>query len=160
MTAETQQAPAAATPVAGAGTTFPTNGAGAGAKAAKAKAKRPSKPVVTKTAKPAAKAKTAKKPVKKAKAKAITGNRLVPADLTKYHVDKDKKTANGHPSVDCNDKVASILRGKDLKSVYELVANKVEDETVASLKKKYGHLNVGMQRMNLGNKLRGVLNAK
>lgn len=124
-------------------------------------AKKPSKAKVTKAAAPAKKAKapkTTKKPVRKAKV--ITGDRLVPADLSTYHIDKDKKTANGNPSVDCDDKVAVMLRGKDLKSVYELVAKQVEDETVVSLKKKYGHLNVGMQRMNLGNKLRGVLNAK
>lgn len=132
---------------------------GTGAKAKRAAAKRPSKPKVVKAdGKKAKMPKTSKKPGK-AKVKAITGNRLVPADLTKYHVDKEKKTANGNPSVDSNDKVAVMLRGKDLESVYQVVAKQTE-ETVPALKAKYKHLNVGMQRMNLGNKLRGVLNAK
>jgi hypothetical protein len=128
--------------------------------------KRPSKPVVTKpvvkakkAAKPAAKA----KPVKKA-AKPVVGDRLVPADLANYVISKDKPTPAGNPSIDCDDKVAVMLRGKDLNAVYDLVAKQTAKQddamSVSQLKAKYKHLNVGMQRMNLGNKLRGVLNAK
>lgn len=151
-----QTVPAVSTPA-------PTVGAGAGNGAAKAKAavRKPSKPKVTKAAAPKAKMpKTSKKlPAKKAKAKAITGDRLVPADLATYHIDKDKKTAGGHPSVDCADDVATMLRGKALDAVYALVAKKI-GEPEKDLRAKYKQLNVGMQRMNLGNRLRGVLNAK
>jgi len=137
------------------GTTAPK-----GAAAAKAKSKRPSKPVVTK-GKPAKKAKAPKTTAKAKKpAKAITGNRLVPADLSTYKISKDKPTAGGNPSVDCDDKVAALLRGKTLAEVYKVVAAKIEDMSEGQLRAKYKSLNVGMQRMNLGNKLRGVLNAK
>lgn len=104
-----------------------------------------------------AKAPKATKP-KKAKATKIkkgADQRLVPADLTKYHVDKAKKTAGGHQSVDCNDKLASKLRGLSLDEVYA-EASKMLNEPVKALKAKYEHLNVGMQRMNLGNRMRAA----
>lgn len=163
MTTQTN-APEAGAPVPSVGTV-----PGVGAAAKKASAKRPSKPAVTKTAKPKAKAKmpkTSKKPVAKkpTKAKKAVGDRLVPADLTQYKVSKDKPTANGNPSVDSDDRVAQMLRGKSLKDVYALVAkhtaNQDDAMSVNQLVAKYKHLNIGMQRMNLGNKLRGVLNAK
>jgi hypothetical protein len=100
-----------------------------------------------------AKAKAAPK-VKKARA--VTGNRLVPADLSQYHKDNVKKTAGGNTSIDCNDKVAVLLRGKSLDDIYPLVAKKC-DVTEKELRAKYKHLNLGMQRMNLGNKLRAVV---
>lgn len=78
---------------------------------------------------------------------------------TQYVKDTEHKTASGNPSVHCNDEVAQKLLGKPLEEVYATVAKAI-DEDVAALKAKYGHLNLGMQRMNLGNRLRGVLNAK
>jgi hypothetical protein len=119
--------------------------------AAKKAAKRPSKAIVTKSTK----VKSGKKVVRKTNG---DDPRLVPANLEAYHVDKDKKTAGGNPSIDSNDKVAIMLRGRELDEVYAQVAKRCE-VTVKELKTKYSHLNPGMQRMNLGNKLRGVLNA-
>ncbi len=106
-----------------------------------------------------AKAPKAVKPKAKAKAKAKpktpAGDRLVPADLSKYHKDTVKKTAGGHPSVDSNDKLAVKLRGLTLDEVYS-EASKVLNEPVKALKAKYEHLNAGMQRMNLGNRMRAA----
>lgn len=109
------------------------------------------------------------KPVKKAKAKAkgdgLTGPAILQTYAKTYHHDKTKKTASGNVSVDSNDGLAQKLRGKPLEEVYAAAAKVLKDEddnplTVNKLKAKYGHLNVGMQRMNLGNRMRAVLNAK
>lgn len=121
-----------------------------------------------KPAKKAAKKTTAKKkPAKKAAAKKTarkqpTGDSrsVIPREIAAdYHRDKEVKTVSGNASVDCNDDVAAKLRGWSLAKVYTAVAKQIK-EPEASLKKKYGHLNVGMQRMNLGNRLRGYLNAQ
>lgn len=126
-----------------------------------------------KAKKPAPKGKTAKaaKPAKAKKAKVASGPKGVngltnakqrPEYVSKYRKGKkDEKTAGGNTPIDCDDKVAKALRGQDLEAVYKTVAKALApDETVNSLKAKYGKLNVGMQRMNLGNRLRGALNAK
>jgi hypothetical protein len=127
-------------------------------------------------AKPARKAKSAKPSVKKAatkaekKAKSKKGKKPVaagdlkgPAVLKKYAPgyvhDKDHKTASGNPSVHCGDDVAKKFLGKDLDAIYTMVA-KATETPEADLRKKYKGLNLGMQRMNLGNRMRGVLNAK
>lgn len=147
-------------------------------KAAAAKAKEAEKAKAAKekaAAKKAAdKAKAdAKKEAAKAKAlakkeaaalKKANGNdeRLVPANLESYVVDKEKKTPKGNPSVHCNDDVANLLLGKDLDKVYELAAKTlakagIEGASEAELRKRYKNLNPGMQRMNLGNRMRGAL---
>lgn len=76
------------------------------------------------------------------------------------HYDKSRyvryKTADGRKGVDSGDDVARALRGKDLEQVYGVVAAALgvdKDE----LKAKYSHLNTGMQRMNLGNRLRKAI---
>ena len=84
---------------------------------------------------------------------------MVPADLSRYHVDKEKKTAGGHASVDTNDELAQKLRGKTLDEVYAQAA-KVLNEPEKDLRAKYTHLNVGMQRMNLGNRMRAETTGK
>lgn len=66
------------------------------------------------------------------------------------------KNAAGHVSYDNGDTVAEKLRDMELKDVYDFAAKKL-DESVPTLKKKYGHLNAGMQRMNLGNRLRKAM---
>lgn len=74
-------------------------------------------------------------------------------DLTDY----DKvKSAEGNSSLDCGDELAQKLRGMDLDDVYAKAA-KTLGESERALKGKYSHLNVGMQRMNLGNRLRAAL---
>lgn len=76
-----------------------------------------------------------------------------------YTRDKEHKTQSGNVSVHCNDETAQKLLGKTLDECYSIAAEIIE-ETEEELRAKYGHLNPGMARMNLGNKIRGVLNAK
>lgn len=66
------------------------------------------------------------------------------------------KSAAGNVSLDSGDAVASRLRGMELPDVYEFAAKRL-DCSVRSLKERYSHLNPGMQRMNLGNKLRAFI---
>lgn len=145
--------PAAQTPAPG--TPAPASGGTQDAKAAAARKK-----VAAKAAKKAAKAKPKK--AKGAK-KVRSGDSLeaLKEAAPDYHRDKEKKTAGGNASIDNNDEVAKKLRGKPLDEVYAAAAKALApDETVNSLKARYKHLNEGMQRMNLGNRLRGALNAK
>lgn len=99
-------------------------------------------------------------------------------------------TASGRDTMDINDDIASILRGKSIEDVYEKVAEEImrmpmktwfskankkafgewnltkdsdmlalldaTEVLVMFLFDKFGHLNPGMQRMNLGNLLRGA----
>lgn len=69
------------------------------------------------------------------------------------------KNASGHTSYDNGDDVAQTLRGKTLDEVYATASKKLK-EPEKDLRAKYKHLNPGMQRMSLGNRLRKVLNAK
>lgn len=69
------------------------------------------------------------------------------------------KTPSGRHVIDVDDPIAKQLRGKDLNEVYELAAKKL-DTSSGSLKNKYKHLNLGMQRMVLGNMLRANGKAK
>lgn len=66
------------------------------------------------------------------------------------------KAPGGGTSLNNGDAVAEKLQGKDLDEVYTIAAKALKCE-VKELKAKYGKLNVGMQRMNLGNRLRKVL---
>lgn len=63
------------------------------------------------------------------------------------------KTAAGGTSYHNGDAVAERLAGKSLDEVYAVVSRliKVEEK---ELRSKYKHLNVGMQRMALGNRAR------
>lgn len=79
-----------------------------------------------------------------------------PFDLSKYMVNSEVRTASGRPSVDAGDRVATNLRGKGLDEVYEIAAQVLE-ESAASLQSRYEHLNPGMQRMNLGNRIRAAM---
>jgi hypothetical protein len=99
----------------------------------------------------------AAKDKEKADARAAAGEegdepRLVPADLSKY-VLHETKTASGRRHIDVDDDTAAKLRELALPAIYKYAA-KVLDESVASLTEKYQHLNPGMQRMNLGNRVR------
>lgn len=86
-------------------------------------------------------------------------------------------TASGRDTVDINDEVASALRGMDLDSLYNYVCVELEKYEPAArfskamgaafksagitcgafLQIRYENLNPGMQRMNLGNLLRGAI---
>lgn len=81
--------------------------------------------------------------------------RLVPANLAVYVKDKERKTAGGNVSVDSGDKLAQELRGATLDQVYARAAKEL-NEKEADLRAKYKHLNPGMQRMNLGNRIRAA----
>ena len=65
------------------------------------------------------------------------------------------KTEDGKRSVDSGDEVAQQLRGLDLDAVYAVAAGELGVDE-GELKAKYGHLNPGMQRMNLGNRIRAA----
>ena len=74
------------------------------------------------------------------------------ADLSDY---QRVKSAAGNHSLDCGDGVAKQLRGLDLDAAFQLVA-KATGESQRALRKRYAHLNSGMQRMVVGNLLRGA----
>jgi len=66
------------------------------------------------------------------------------------------KAASGAVSRHNGDVVAASLEGLTIDEVYAL-ASEVTEVSVGDLHAKYGHLNVGQQRMNLGNRVRGVV---
>lgn len=101
----------------------------------------------------------------------IESGKLIKADLEHY-VKGAGVTNSGRPTVDIDDVVAKALRGDDLEVLYPRVAawlqlmgretigrgaKKIE-VTEENLRIRYSRLNVGMQRMNLGNILRGAMN--
>lgn len=146
-----------------------------GAKARKA-ATKPSKPVVTKTtskadkpaakATKAAKAKPAAKKAAKAKPTGAATGSVIPKEYrsqytrTKIEVkvkgDDGKSVTKAKSVIDNGDDVASLLRGRSLDEVYKVVAKQTK-LAESDLRAKYQHLNVGMQRMCIGNKLRAAL---
>lgn len=87
-------------------------------------------------------------------------------DLTRY-VKHDETTASGRKVLDINDSVADALRGLNLDDCFRqtarylaalgVAATPKRPVTMSGLQAKYGHLNPGMQRMCLGNLLRGVI---
>ena len=141
--------------------------------AAKKAAKLPSE-VTTAKAKPAAKKAASKKATSKKAAKAATKRQaradgeasksVIPLDVaksytrTKIEVKGEDGKKRAKTVVDNDDPVATMLRGKSLDVVYTLAAKKC-DMAEKDLRTKYGHLNQGMQRMNLGNKLRAAMAA-
>ena len=146
--------------------------AAAKVKAAEKKAKEKAKADAAK-AKAKEKAAAAKEKAKAAKVKAVDGEALVgPAILRQYATgyvhggaDGTAKSAGGSKAIDCGDKLAEKLRGKTLDEVYAMAAKTLVDDdekpiAEKTLRAKYAHLNVGMQRMNVGNRMRAVLNAK
>ena len=101
----------------------------------------------------------------------IESSTLIKADLDHY-VKGAGVTNSGRPTVDIDDVVAKALRGDDLEVLYPRVAawlqlmgretigrgSKKMEVTEENLRQRYNRLNVGMQRMNLGNILRGAMN--
>jgi hypothetical protein len=65
------------------------------------------------------------------------------------------KTAEGNKSYDNGDNIAQQLRGMSLDEIYAK-ASKDLGITQKALHEQYDKLNVGMQRMNLGNRIRGA----
>lgn len=73
------------------------------------------------------------------------------------------RTATGKVSLRSDDPVAGALEGLTLDETYKVCA-KMTGMTIAALHggdgkkmKGYDHLNVGMQRMSLGNRIRGAI---
>ena len=65
------------------------------------------------------------------------------------------KSASGKKTQHNNDVVAQALDGATLDEIIKPAAEALEC-TQKELRTKYEHLNPGMQRMNIGNRLRGV----
>ena len=67
------------------------------------------------------------------------------------------KSASGSASKHNGDAVASALVSQSIDNVLAIAAE-VTSIAVDELKAKYAHLNIGQQRMNLGNRIRGAVN--
>ncbi len=80
------------------------------------------------------------------------GERLVQPDLSHYVTGK---TEEGKRTIDIGDATAKQLRGLDLDAVYKLAAKALK-VSESELRARYAKLNPGMQRMNLGNRMRAV----
>jgi len=66
------------------------------------------------------------------------------------------KSGNLKRALDCGDEIAARLRPMDLDEVYQM-AGSICGVTEKGLRDRFDHLNVGMQRMNLGNMIRKAL---
>ncbi len=77
-------------------------------------------------------------------------------DLSDYQA---VKSAGGNSSLDNGDALAKSLRGLDLDDVYKEYARMFGKEDAEAMRKRYAKLNVGMQRMNLGNRMRAAARA-
>jgi colicin import membrane protein len=77
----------------------------------------------------------------------------------KYTSQRVGKGRDARITIDCNDNIAEKLRGMHIEEVYSAAASEL-GVSAKSLKQKYGHLNLGMQRMNLGNRIRGSVNKR
>lgn len=64
------------------------------------------------------------------------------------------KAASGAMSQHNGDSVAVALAGLPLESVALIAAKMTSDDNIAE---RYAHLNIGQQRMNLGNRIRGAV---
>lgn len=92
------------------------------------------------------------------------GSPVLEFDLNHYQVGL-AKTPSGRKSIDSGDMVAAKFRGLALEDAYQLAADEMfrwavkesDIPTIDGLKARYGHLNAGMQRMNLGNLVRGAM---
>ncbi len=73
-------------------------------------------------------------------------------DRTKYQA---SRSAAGGKSLNNGDVVALALDGLTLEEVQSLADKLIKDNDFAD---RYAKLNVGMQRMNIGNRLRGWIN--
>ena len=82
--------------------------------------------------------------------------RIAP-DLTHY---RKVKKASGRKSLDIGDKVARMLRGLTLEQVYEVAGKNLGHALTVERKERDKALNLGMQRMNIGSRLRKVLRRK
>jgi hypothetical protein len=79
---------------------------------------------------------------------------------TKITIPTDKyvssKSASGSKSQHNGDVVASALAGQPVSAVFA-ITGAMGTITAEDLEAKYAHLNIGQQRMNLGNRIRGAV---
>ena len=66
---------------------------------------------------------------------------------------KQTRSASGAKSLSNGDEVATAMEGMNIEEVYTLA----KEVTGEDYQDRYAKLNVGMQRMNLGNRIRGVI---
>jgi hypothetical protein len=78
---------------------------------------------------------------------------VIKPDLTKY---VNGVSGSGKKTKRANDPIAEALDGFTVEEVATVAANMC-DVPAKDLLAKYEHLNVGMQRMNLGNRIRGAV---
>jgi len=76
---------------------------------------------------------------------------LVKVDRDKY---TNTKSASGTKSLNNGDPVAVLLDGMTVDDLYQITDKFIGED----FRKKYEKLNTGMQRMNLGNRIRGHVN--
>jgi|SaaInlStandDraft_4_1057021.scaffolds.fasta_scaffold126267_1 hypothetical protein len=71
------------------------------------------------------------------------------------------KREDGSRFIDNGDDVSTQFRDLSLEEIYPIVNRTIketgEKSTIQSLKDKYSHLNPGMRRMVLGNRMRGMI---
>jgi hypothetical protein len=89
-----------------------------------------------------------------AQTESVPAKTRIAANTEKY---QKAKSASGSVSLNNGDRVATAMSGLTLDEAYELAAE-VSATDIDDLRAKYAHLNIGQQRMNLGNRIRGVLN--
>jgi hypothetical protein len=75
-------------------------------------------------------------------------------DLEKY---VNGVSGSGKKTKNCGDEIAAALDGFTVEEI-RAVASKMTDVSQKDLEAKYSHLNVGMQIMNLRNRIRGAVN--
>jgi len=94
-----------------------------------------------------------------------SGRRIGSNPIVHFDRYQSHKTAGGNISYDCGDPIAVKLRDMSLDEVYRECARVLKNsgrekgtigEIEKGLRERYGHLNAGMQRMNLGNKIRAT----
>lgn len=90
-----------------------------------------------------------------------TKDPLVKVDKGQY---QKATTATGNTSLNNGDPIATLIEGMENDELYEIAGKflafpvkvgKAKIEDAIGLQSAYGKLNVGMQRMNLGNRFRG-----
>lgn len=108
-----------------------------------------------KKAAPPPKAKVAAKKAAKPRTES-SGIRTIGGKAVNLENYEKVKAPGGGTSYHNGDAVAEKLAGKTLDEVYALAAKTLKEDEKA-LRAKYKHLNVGMQRMSLGNRMRKVL---
>jgi hypothetical protein len=85
---------------------------------------------------------------------AATEKTVIQPDTSGY---SKARSASGSMSQHNGDIVANSLRGMSVSQVASVAAGLIPDATLEQLLAKYEHLNIGQQRMALGNRIRGAI---